>query len=140
MTKAKRELTDKDVLAMPPKDYMNSVQLEYFRKKLLAMREEILAHAEETVEHMRETEAQADPADRATQEEEHALELRTRDRERKLLRKIDQALQRIADGSFGYCVETGEEIGVARLLARPTASLTVDAQERHERKELQYGD
>jgi len=95
---------------------------------------------DETVEYMREQETVADPADRATVEEEHALELRTRDRERKLLKKIEQALTRIDDGSYGFCEETGEPIGIARLLARPTATLSVDAQTRRERVQKLFAD
>ena len=93
-----------------------------------------------TTEHLRELSFAPDPADRATLEEEHALELRTRDRERKLLKKIDQALARIDDGSYGYCEETGEPIGIQRLLARPTATLTIEAQERREMKQKLYGE
>jgi len=140
MAKAKQVLNEKDLLAMPAKDYMNGAQLEFFRNRLTAMREEIRANSEQTIEHIRGTEVMADPADRATVEEEYTLELRTRDRERKLLKKIEESLRRISEGEYGYCIETGEPIGIARLLARPTASLTVEAQERHERKELQYGD
>lgn len=140
MPKAKAALTEADLLKMPERDYMNAAQLAFFKDKLSAMRDEIIAKAAETVEHMREIEAVADPADRATVEEEHTLELRTRDRERKLLRKIEEALLRIDDGSYGWCAETGEPIGVPRLLARPTATLCIEAQERRERLQKQYGD
>lgn len=140
MSKAKAALTEADLLKMPERDYMNAAQLTFFKDKLSAMRDEIIAKAAETVEHMREIEAVADPADRATVEEEHTLELRTRDRERKLLRKIEEALLRIDDGSYGWCAETGEPIGVPRLLARPTATLCIEAQERRERLQKQYGD
>lgn len=133
-------LTEAQLLAMPESDYMNDQQIAFFRDRLLAMREELQRKVDETVEHMREQEAVADPADRATVEEEHALELRTRDRERKLLKKIDQALERLADGSYGYCEETGEPIGLARLLARPTATLSVEAQTRRERLQKLYAD
>ena len=105
------------------------------------LKDDLLSNAGETTEHLREdTSIVPDPADRATIEEEHALELRTRDRERKLLKKIDQALARIDDGSYGYCEETGEPIGIQRLLARPTATLTIEAQERREMKQKLYGE
>lgn len=133
-------LTEAELLAMPESDYMNEQQIEFFRERLAAMRDELQRKVDETVEHMREQESVADPADRATVEEEHALELRTRDRERKLLKKIDQALGRIADNSYGYCEETGEPIGLARLLARPTATLSVEAQARRERMQKLYAD
>lgn len=133
-------LTEAQLLAMPESDYMNDQQSAFFRERLQGMREELQRKVDETVEHMREQEAVADPADRATVEEEHALELRTRDRERKLLKKIDQALQRIADNEYGYCEETGEPIGLARLLARPTATLSVEAQTRRERLQKLYAD
>lgn len=133
-------LTEAALLKMPESDYMNEQQLAFFRERLVAMRDELQQKVDETVEHMREQEAVADPADRATVEEEHALELRTRDRERKLLKKIEQALARIADESYGYCEETGEPIGLARLLARPTATLSVEAQARRERLQKMYAD
>ncbi|TSE20083.1 RNA polymerase-binding transcription factor DksA [Tepidimonas alkaliphilus] len=135
------QLTDADILAMPDEEYMNDVQLAYFRRKLLQLKHGILVNAGETTEHLREdTVVVPDPADRATIEEEHALELRTRDRERKLLKKIEQALARIDSGEYGYCEETGEPIGVARLLARPTASLSIEAQQRRELKQKLFGD
>ncbi|MEW6694362.1 RNA polymerase-binding transcription factor DksA [Tepidimonas thermarum] len=135
------QLTDADILAMPDEEYMNEVQLAYFRRKLLALKQDILANAGETTEHLREdTVVVPDPADRATIEEEHALELRTRDRERKLLKKIEQSLARIDSGEYGYCEETGEPIGVGRLLARPTASLSIEAQQRRELKQKLFGD
>lgn len=133
-------LTEAALLKMPESDYMNAQQLAFFRDRLVAMRDELQLKVDETVEHMREQETVADPADRATVEEEHALELRTRDRERKLLKKIGQALTRIADESYGYCEETGEPIGLARLLARPTATLSVEAQTRRERLQKMYAD
>ncbi len=108
MAKTKGPLTEAELLKMPEKDYMNAAQLAFFKARLEAMRDEILEKAAETVEHMREIEAVADPADRATVEEEHTLELRTRDRERKLLRKIEEAIARIDDASYGWCAETGE--------------------------------
>ena len=133
-------LTETALLAMPESDYMNDQQLAFFRERLSAMRSELQMKVDETVEHMREQETVADPADRATVEEEHALELRTRDRERKLLKKIDQALLRITDGSYGFCEETGEPIGLARLIARPTATLSVEAQTRRERMQKMFAD
>ncbi len=121
--------------------FMNERQLEYFKQKLLAWKEEILRESRETVSHLqKETENHADLADRASSETDRALELRTRDRQRKLISKIDQALRRVEDGSYGYCEETGEPIGLARLDARPTATMSVEAQERHERRELVHRD
>ncbi len=133
-------LTDEDILAMPESDYMNEVQLQFFKAKLLAMRAEILNNARETGEHLKENEVFADPNDRATVEEENLLEQRVRDRERKLLKKIEQSLARIESGEYGYCLETGEPIGIPRLLARPTAELSIEAQEKHERMERLYAD
>lgn len=133
-------LTEAKLLAMPESEYMSDKQLTFFKERLLAMRDDLQRKVDETVEHMREQEAVADPADRATVEEEHALELRTRDRERKLLKKIDQALDRITREDYGYCEETGEPIGLARLLARPTATLSVEAQARRERMQKMYAD
>jgi DnaK suppressor protein len=121
--------------------FMNDRQLEYFKNKLLAWKEEILRESRETVTHLqKETENHADLADRASSETDRALELRTRDRQRKLISKIDQALRRVEDGSYGYCEETGEPIGLARLDARPTATMSVEAQERHERRERVHRD
>ena len=135
------ELTDADVLAMPESEYMNDVQLAFFRRKLSMLKADMLANAGETTEHLREdTAVVPDPADRATIEEEHALELRTRDRERKLLKKIEQSIARIDANDYGYCDETGEPIGVPRLLARPTASLSLEAQQRRELKQKMFGD
>ncbi|HEX5804711.1 MAG TPA: RNA polymerase-binding protein DksA [Macromonas sp.] len=140
-TKSLEALTDEEVLAMPDGEYMNDVQLAYFKRKLQQLKQDILANAGETTEHLREdTVVVPDPADRATIEEEHALELRTRDRERKLLKKIEQALARIDAGDYGYCDETGEPIGVGRLLARPTANLSIEAQQRRELKQKLFGD
>ena len=140
-TKPLEQLTDADMLAMPESEYMNEVQLAYFRRKLQAIKAGILANAGETTEHLREdTSVVPDPADRATIEEEHALELRTRDRERKLLKKIEQSIARIDAGDYGYCDETGEPIGVGRLLARPTATLSLEAQQRRELKQKMFGD
>ena len=135
------QLTDQDIQAMPDSEYMGEVQLAYFRRKLQQLKADMLANAGETTEHLREdTVVVPDPADRATIEEEHALELRTRDRERKLLKKIEQAIARIDAGDYGYCEETGEPIGVARLMARPTASLSLEAQQRRELKQKMFGD
>ncbi|WP_137392031.1 RNA polymerase-binding protein DksA [Rhodoligotrophos defluvii] len=121
--------------------FMNPRQREYFRKKLLAWKEEILRESKETLEHLQNESAQLpDLADRASTETDRALELRTRDRQRKLIAKIDEALQRIEDGSYGYCEETGEPIGLKRLDARPIATLSLEAQERHERRERVYRD
>lgn len=140
-TKAGKDLTDAEVLAMPESEYMNDKQLEFFRHKLLSLKEDLLSNAGETTEHLREdTSIVPDPADRATIEEEHALELRTRDRERKLLKKIAQALARIDAGDYGFCDETGEPIGLGRLIARPTATLSLEAQQRRELKQKMFGD
>ncbi len=140
-TKPLEQLEDADILAMPEAQYMNDVQVAFFRRRLEQLRADILANAGETTEHLREeTVVVPDPADRATIEEEHALELRTRDRERKLLKKIQQSIGRIDADEYGYCEETGEPIGVGRLLARPTASLSLEAQQRRELKQKLYGD
>jgi len=121
--------------------YMSKEQLEHFRQILHSWKRDLMVEVDRTVSHMKDEAANfPDPNDRATQEEEFSLELRTRDRERKLIRKIDDALKRIEDGSYGYCLETGEEIGIKRLEARPVATLTIEAQERRERRERQYGD
>jgi DnaK suppressor protein len=125
--------TEASLLASDPDDYMNDAQLAFFRERLLAMKAQLLRNATDTVERLRELTVPSDPTDRATLEEEHTLELRARERERKLLAKVEAALRRIDEGDYGYCEETGEPIGIPRLLARPTASLTVDAQERRER-------
>ena len=140
-TKSAEELSDDEVIAMPDSEYMNDKQMAFFRHKLVALKKGILENAGETTEHLREdTVVVPDPADRATIEEEHALELRTRDRERKLLKKIEQSIQRIDNGDYGYCDETGEPIGVGRLLARPTATLSLEAQQRRELKQKMFGD
>lgn len=133
-------LTEAQLLKMSEKDYMNAQQLGFFKALLLSMKDEILANAQETGEHLKENETFADPNDRATVEEENILEQRVRDRERKLLKKIDQSLARIEEGEYGYCKETGEPIGLPRLLARPTADLCIEAQEKHERREKQFAD
>jgi DnaK suppressor protein len=140
-TKGGKDLTDEEVLAMPESEYMNEKQLEFFRVKLQALKDDLLSNAGETTEHLREdTSIVPDPADRATIEEEHALELRTRDRERKLLKKISQSLGRIESGEYGFCDETGEPIGLGRLIARPTATLSLEAQQRRELKQKMFGD
>jgi DnaK suppressor protein len=140
-TTSVEQLADADVMAMPDSEYMNDVQQAFFRRKLLQLKADMLANAGETTEHLREdTSVMPDPADRATIEEEHALELRTRDRERKLLKKIEQAIARIDAGDYGYCDETGEPIGVGRLMARPTANLSLEAQQRRELKQKMFGD
>ncbi|MBI5718956.1 MAG: RNA polymerase-binding protein DksA [Burkholderiales bacterium] len=140
-TKAGRDLTEDELLAMPDSEYMNEKQLEFFRTRLAQQKDDLLSNAGETTEHLREdTSIVPDPVDRATIEEEHALELRTRDRERKLLKKISQSLARLESGDYGYCDETGEPIGLARLLARPTATLSLEAQQRRELKQKMFGD
>ena len=140
-TKAGKDLTEPELLAMPESEYMGEKQLEFFRTKLQALKDDLLSNAGETTEHLREdTSIVPDPADRATIEEEHALELRTRDRERKLLKKISQSIGRIDAGDYGYCDETGEPIGLGRLLARPTATLSLEAQQRREMKQKMFGD
>ncbi len=140
-TKPGEALTDDELMAMPDSEYMNDKQLAAFRMRLQQLKQDILNNAGETTEHLREeTVIVPDPADRATIEEEHALELRTRDRERKLLKKIEQSIARIDAGDYGYCDETGEPIGVGRLLARPTATLSLEAQQRRELKQKMFGD
>jgi DnaK suppressor protein len=134
------KLTEQDIINWSGDDYMNADHLEFFKERLLQMQQELLSNATATASHLQEQEATPDPADRATLEEEYALELRTRDRERKLLQKIQSTLRLIEDGSYGYCEDTGEPIGLKRLLARPTASLSVEAQERRERMKRQYAD
>ena len=135
-------LTDEDIIQMPEKDYMNPVQLEFFRQKLVSHEREILDNAKKTTQAFQEQETNyiADPSDRATIEEEYALELRTRDRERKLLQKIRKALYMIEIGDYGYCEDTGEPVGLKRLLARPTATLTIEAQERREKMQKHFAE
>ena len=131
----------KPYIARRGEQYMNKEQLEHFALILRTWKRDLMVEVDRTVLHMKDEAANfPDPNDRATQEEEFSLELRTRDRERKLIRKIDEALKRTEDGSYGYCLETGEEIGIKRLEARPVATLSVEAQERRERREKQYGD
>lgn len=137
---AKKVLTAEEILKMPDDDYMNAQQFEFFRRRLTDLEKELRANADQTTVNLRETTVVPDPADRATIEEEHALELRTRDRERKLLKKVQAAIKRIDDGDYGYCEETGDPIGVARLMARPTATLSLEAQQRRELKQKMYGD
>ena len=135
-----RELSEEDILKAPDKDYMNEAQLAFFKRRLVELRDQLLQNADDTGEHLRENEVTTDPSDRATLEEEYTLELRTRDRERKLLKKVEKSIRMIDDGSYGFCEETGEPIGVARLIARPTATLSLEAQERRERVQKMYGD
>jgi DnaK suppressor protein len=131
----------KPYIAKRGEQYMSKEQLSHFQQILLTWKRDLMEEVDRTVSHMKDEAANfPDPNDRATQEEEFSLELRTRDRERKLIRKIDEALKRIEDGSYGYCLETGEEIGIKRLEARPVATLSIEAQERRERRERQYGD
>lgn len=140
VSKKPKPLTEEDLLKAPEKDYMNDGQREFFRQRLLELRAQLLLNADDTGQHLRENEVTTDPSDRATLEEEYTLELRTRDRERKLLKKVEKSLRMIDDGSYGYCEETGEPIGLPRLLARPTATLSLEAQERRERVQKLYGD
>jgi DnaK suppressor protein len=134
------QLTDEQIMKMSEQDYMNPVQLAFFKSRLQQLEKDLLKNAGETTEHLRETVLVPDPADRATIEEEHALELRTRDRERKLLKKVQQSILAIDSGDYGWCEETGEPIGIPRLLARPTATLSLEAQQRRELKQKLYGD
>lgn len=135
-------MTDQDILNMSEDDYMNDVQLAFFKSKLLQLEEEMVANAKKTTQAFQEQDTNyiADPSDRATLEEEYALELRTRDRERKLLQKIRGALELIESGEYGYCEDTGEPIGLKRLLARPTATLSIEAQERREKLQKHFAD
>jgi len=131
----------KPYVAKRGEQYMSKEQLDHFRQILSNWKRDLMEEVDRTVSHMKDEAANfPDPNDRATQEEEFSLELRTRDRERKLIRKIEEAIQRIEDGSYGYCLETGEQIGIKRLEARPVATLSIEAQERRERREKQYGD
>ena len=139
-SKTVKHLSEAEILKASDKDYMNAAQMMFFKLRLQGMEQEILRNAGETTEHLRESIIVPDPADRATIEEEHALELRTRDRERKLLKKIQQSIQRIDSGEYGYCEETGDPIGIPRLLARPTATLSLEAQERREMKQRMFGE
>jgi DnaK suppressor protein len=141
MTAAASVLVEEKYRPTEDEPFMNDRQLEYFRQKLLAWKEDILRESRETIGNLQtETENHPDLVDRASSEADRALELRTRDRQRKLISKIDEALRRIEDNTYGYCEETGEPIGIARLEARPTATLSVEAQERHERRERVHRD
>ena len=133
-------LTEEEILKMSDDDYMNPAQLAFFKNRLQQMERDLIRNAGQTTENLRETTLVPDPADRATLEEERTFELRTRDRERKLLKKVQAALRRIDNGEYGWCEETGEPIGVARLLARPTTTLSLEAQERREIRQKMYGD
>lgn len=132
---------DEDYRPSDDEEFMNERQLEYFRRKLLKWKDDILRESRETVSHLqKETENHPDLADRASSETDRSLELRTRDRQRKLISKIDEAMRRIEEGNYGYCEETGEPITLARLEARPIATLSLEAQERHERRERVHRD
>ncbi len=133
-------LSEADIIKQSKTDYMAQDQLDFFKHRLRELAAQLRENAGATTEHLRELAVAPDPADRATLEEEHALELRARDRERKLLKKVEGALVRIENGEYGYCEETGEPIGIQRLLARPTATLTIEAQERRELKQKMYGE
>jgi DnaK suppressor protein len=139
-TTESRLISEDEIRAMGEKDYMNPAQLAFFKARLQQLEKDLLKNAGETTEHLRETVLVPDPADRATIEEEHALELRTRDRERKLLKKVQQSIAAIDGGDYGWCEETGEPIGIPRLIARPTATLSLEAQQRRELKQKLYGD
>ncbi len=140
--RAMAKLTEQDVLNWngPEDDYMNEEHQAFFRELLMKLQEELINNAAATTDHLQEQESTPDPADRATQEEEYALELRTRDRERKLLAKVQASIRQIDEGDYGYCKDTGEPIGLKRLLARPTATLSVEAQERREQMKKQFAD
>ncbi|NGM86558.1 RNA polymerase-binding protein DksA [Parapusillimonas sp. SGNA-6] len=138
ITRPQRLLTEEELLAQPEENYMNAEQLAFFRDRLQKLEADILGNASATTEHLRETEILPDPTDRATIEEQRALELRTRDREYKLLKKVQDALKRIDSGEYGWCLETGEPIGLARLLARPTTFLCLEAQRAREMRQKQY--
>lgn len=140
MATKKKIITEKELLSMSEDEYMNEDQLAFFRARLEAMEAQLRHNAGQTTETLRQTQLAPDPLDRATIEEEHALELRTRDRERKLLKKVQAAIKRIDEGEYGWCAETGEPIGVARLLARPTATLSLEARQRRELKQKMYND
>jgi DnaK suppressor protein len=141
MATAKKKILPEDYRPSEDEPFMSDLQRAYFRRKLLKWRDEILRSTKETLQHLQDDSAQyADIADRATSETERSLELRARDRQRKLIAKIDAALERIEDGTYGYCEETGEPISLKRLDARPIATLSVEAQERHERRERVYRD
>jgi DnaK suppressor protein len=134
-----KPMTEKALLAMPAKAYMNPEQLDFFRDLLRKQRQDLIDNASMTIDHLRDGEAEADPNDRATIEEENSIELRIRDRERKMLPRVEAALRRIDDGSYGFCEETGDQIGLRRLLARPTTVYSIEAQERHESRQRIQG-
>ena len=134
-----KTLTEKALLAMPTKAYMSAAQLDFFRDLLRKQRQDLLDNATMTIDHLRDGEAEADPNDRATIEEENSIELRIRDRERKMLPRVEAALRRIDTGQFGFCEETGDPIGLKRLLARPTTAFSLEAQERHESRQRIQG-
>ena len=133
-------LTDKSLLRQPKKNYMNEEQLEFFKERLILQKQDILESLKETSENLQNQDREADDNDRASLEEERWLELRIREREAKLLSKIDEALARIEDGSYGYCEDTGDEIGLERILVRPTATLSIDAKQRRESIERGFSD
>ena len=137
---AMKQYTEADLIKAPERDYMNEAQLAFFKQRLIEIRAQLLNNADDTGQHLRENEVTTDPSDRATLEEEYTLELRTRDRERKLLKKVEKSIKLIDDGEYGFCEETGEPIGIPRLLARPTATLSLEAQERRERMQKMYGE
>ena len=135
-----KQYTEADLIKAPERDYMNEAQLAFFKQRLIEIRAQLLNNADDTGQHLRENEVTTDPSDRATLEEEYTLELHTRDRERKLLKKVEKSIKLIDDGEYGFCEETGEPIGIPRLLARPTATLSLEAQERRERMQKMYGE
>ncbi|MDO9600173.1 MAG: RNA polymerase-binding protein DksA [Azoarcus sp.] len=132
-------MTEEELRAAPESDYMSARQLAFFRQRLKDEMDQLLENAHETTTHLQDNEATPDPSDRASVEEEHTLELRVRDRERKLLKKIEETIARIDSGDYGWCEETGEPIGIGRLLARPTATLSLEAQERREKLKKMHG-
>jgi DnaK suppressor protein len=139
MPTSHKPLNEKALLAMPSSSYMNAAQLAFFRELLNKQRQDLIDNASMTIDHLRDGEAEADPNDRATIEEENSIELRIRDRERKMLPRVEAALLRIESGQYGFCEETGEPIGLPRLLARPTTVYSIEAQERHESRQRIQG-
>jgi RNA polymerase-binding protein DksA len=133
-------LTEKSILRQAKKNYMNEEQLEFFKERLIQQKQDIIESLKETSENLQNQDREADDNDRASLEEERWLELRIREREAKLLSKIDEALARIEDGSYGYCEDTGDEIGLERILVRPTATLSIDAKQRRESIERGFSD
>ena len=140
MAKKKKKLTEEDIKnwSGPEEDYMNEDQLAFFKDLLLSIQDDIISKANRTTDYLQQQSATPDPVDRAALEEEYALELRTRDRERKLLTKVQASLKQIDEGTYGYCLNTGEPIGLKRLLARPTATLSVESQEGREQMKKQF--